>query len=160
MKDDQVLSGSPIGLSARGFASGKLSALREGLCSRCIIECSHGFWTDFGAAVLKDLQARRGLNSSFRIALVCLAISFLTVGLATRFAVGGSEISAVRTVQAHTPDAQRQHLLSDGLKWTAPTFSFTLFEPPYAFVYAVSAIFPCTNLCSESWLYNRPPPNS
>jgi hypothetical protein len=114
---------------------------------------------DFGEIVLTDFRARTRLNSSCRIALVCLSVSFLTVGLATRFAVAGSETSVVRAVQAHSPDTQKQHLLGDGLKWTAPAVSFTFFEPPRAFVYAVSAVFPCTNLCSESWLYNRPPPN-
>ena len=114
---------------------------------------------DSGAVVLTDFQAPKRLNCSYRIALVCLSVSFLTVSLATRFAVAGSETSAVRAVQAHSPDAQRQHLLGDGLKWTAPAVTFTLFVPPRAFVYAVSAVFPCTNLCSESWLYNRPPPN-
>jgi hypothetical protein len=108
--------------------------------------------------VLTDLRDRRDLTSSCRIALVCLAVCFLTVSLATRFAVADTETSAVTTIQAHSPDAQRQHLLSDGLKWTAPVVSFKLFEPPRDFVYAVSAVFPCTNLCSESWLYNRPPP--
>ena len=94
--------------------------------------------------MLTDLRDRR-VTSSCRIALVCLAVA-------------DTETSAVTTIQAHSPNAQRQHLLSDGLKWTAPVVSFKLFEPPRDFVYAVSAVFPCTNLCSESWLYNRPPP--
>ena len=107
-----------------------------------------------------DFRFRKRLRSSGRFVLVFLAISCLTVSLATRFAVTGSETAAVRVVQDHSPDAQRQHLLGDGLKWTAPAVSFTLLEPPRSFVPAVSAVFPVTNLSFESWLYNRPPPNS
>jgi hypothetical protein len=114
---------------------------------------------DFGAAVLTDFRAGKRLSCSGRVALICLAICCLTVSLATRFAVSGSETSSVTAVQAQSADAQRQNLLSDGLKWTAPAVSFTLFEPPRSFVYAVPAVFPSTNLWSETWLYNRPPPS-
>jgi hypothetical protein len=107
-----------------------------------------------------DFRFRKRLISSARVTVVVLAICSLAVSLATRFAVAGSESAAVRVVQAQSPDAQRQHLLGDGLKWTAPAASFTLFEPPRSFVPPVSAIFPSTNLSFESWLYNRPPPNS
>lgn len=109
--------------------------------------------------MLTDFRARKRLSSSRRIALVCLAVCCLTVSLATRFAVTGLETTDVRVVQAHSPDAQRQNLLGNGLKWFAPFFSLTAFQPPRSFVYAVSAVFPSTNLSSESWLYNRPPPN-
>jgi hypothetical protein len=94
------------------------------------------------------------------VALVVLAICSLTVSLATRFTISGSESSDVRAVQAHSPDGHGQRLLSDGIKWSAPVASFTQFQPPRSFVYAVSAVFPSTNLSSESWLYNRPPPQS
>jgi hypothetical protein len=107
-----------------------------------------------------DLRFRKRLSSSGRLALVFLTICCLTVSLATRFAAASSEPSAVRAVQAHSPDAQPQNLLSDGLKWTAPAVSLTLFEPPRSFVPAVSAVFPSTNLSFESRLYNRPPPRS
>jgi hypothetical protein len=105
-----------------------------------------------------DFRVSKHLSSSWRLALVCLAVCGLTVSLATRFAAAGSETAAVRAVQARSPDAQRQHLLGDGLKWTAPAASFALFEPPRSLVPAVSAVFPSTNLSFESWLYNRPPP--
>ena len=106
-----------------------------------------------------DFRFRKRVSSSGRVALICLAICCLTVSLATRFAVGGSETSSAATVQAQSSDAQRQNLLSDGLKFTAPAVSFRLFEPPRSFVYTVSAVFPSTNLWSESCLYNRPPPS-
>jgi hypothetical protein len=114
---------------------------------------------DFGAAVVTNFRARMRLSSSFRTAIICLAICSLTVSLATRFTVPGSETPNLTVVRAHAPETQRQRLLGDGLKWTAPTFSFTLFEPRRSAVYAASAVFPSTNLSSESWLYNRPPPS-
>jgi hypothetical protein len=121
---------------------------------------SCSFREDLGAVMPIDSRFRKRPRSSGRLTLVFLAICCLTISLATRFAVTGSETAAVRVVQAHSPDAQRQHLLGDGLKWTAPAVSFALFEPPRSFVPAVSAVFPATNLSFESWLYNRPPPNS
>lgn len=110
--------------------------------------------------MLINFHVRKRLISSGRFALVLLAICCLTISLATRFAAGSSETASVRAVQAHSPDAQRQNLLGDGLKWSNPAVSFTLFEPPRSFVPEVSAVFPSTNLSFESWLYNRPPPNS
>jgi hypothetical protein len=107
-----------------------------------------------------DFCVRKRLNSSGRFTLVFLAICCLTVSLATRFAAASSETAAVRAVQDRSPDAQRQNLLGDGLKWTGPALSFTLFEPPRSFIPAVSAVLPSTNLSFESWLYNRPPPRS
>jgi hypothetical protein len=110
--------------------------------------------------MLIDFRVRKRLSSSGRFALVLLAICCLTISLATRFAAASSETASVRAVQAHSPDAQRQNLLGDGLKWSGPAISFTLFEPPRSFVPEVSAVFPSTNLSFESWLYNRPPPTS
>jgi len=98
------------------------------------------------------------LRPSSRLLLVCLAIGCLTVSLATRFTTNPTESPNVRIVQAQSSDAERQHLLGDGIQWIAPTFSFALFVPQRSVVPAESAVFPPTNLLSESWLYNRPPP--
>lgn len=112
---------------------------------------------DFGATGLADF--RLGLSSWRRITLIGLAIFSLTVSLATRFTISASETPAARSVQAHSPDAHRQNLLGDGIRWTAPASSFTVFEPPRALVYAVPADLPFTSFWSENWLYNRPPPS-
>jgi hypothetical protein len=109
--------------------------------------------------MLEHSRARVRLASRCRIAVVLLAIFFLTVSLATRYTVLGPELQKVTTVKSGSPDAKRQHLLSDGLQWTAPASGFTLFQPPQSSVLTVSAVFPSTNLSSESWLYNRPPPS-
>ena len=113
----------------------------------------------FGAFLLTYLCTRLRLSSSYQVALVCLAICSLAVSLATRFTIPVSETPGKTSVQTYSPHAHRQHLLCDGLKWTAPASSFTLFEPPRALVYAVPAVFPSTNAYSETWLYDRPPPS-
>ena len=109
--------------------------------------------------MLRGLRAGIRLSCPLRLVVVCLAIGCLTVSLATRFSISGAEPARVRAVQAHAPDAQRQHLLGDGDQWTAPPSTFTLLEPPRAVAYAVLAIFPSTNVSFESWLYDRPPPS-
>jgi hypothetical protein len=109
--------------------------------------------------MLEHSRARVSLGSRCRIAVVLLAILCLTVSLATRFTVLGPDVQKVTTVKSQSPDAKRQHLLSNALQWTAPASSFTLFQPPRSSVFAVSVVIPSTNLSSESWLYNRPPPS-
>src|ERR1035437_9657943 len=109
--------------------------------------------------MLEHSRARANFASRCRIAIVLLAICSLTVSLATRYTALGAEVQKVTTVKSQSPDAKRQHLLSNALQWTAPASSFTLFQPPRSFVLTVSAVVPSTNLTSESWLYNRPPPS-
>ena len=110
----------------------------------------------------KPSNCRLGLprGSSCRIALVVLAIVCLTASLATRYALaGGIETPSIRAVKSNSPDAKTQNLLGDGLHWVAPTSIFRLLEPQRASAAVISAVFLPTNLSSESWLYNRPPPS-
>src|SRR5208283_1757741 len=104
-------------------------------------------------------RARSSLWSRCRIAIVVLAIFSLTASLATRYSALGSEVQKIAAVKSQSPDAQRQRLLGNALQWTAPAASFTLFQPPRSSVLTVSVVIPSTNLDSESWLYNRPPPS-
>ncbi len=104
-------------------------------------------------------RARVSLWSRCRIAIIVLAICSLTASLATRYSAEGSEVQNVAAVKSQSPDVHRQRLLSNALQWTAPVASFTLFQPPRSSVFAVSVVVPSTNLSSESWLYNRPPPS-
>jgi hypothetical protein len=112
--------------------------------------------------MLEHPRAAR-LWSRCRIVVVVLAICCLTVSVATRYTVLGTEVQSevrnVTTVKPLSLDARRQHLLSNALQWTAPASYFTLFQPPRSSVLTVSAVVPSTNLSSESWLYNRPPPS-
>ena len=116
---------------------------------------------------MPGLQTSR-LGTSFanrlRVAIVLLAICSLTGSVATRYTVlgpdSGPDFQKVTAVKSQVPDAKRQHLLANGLQWTAPAPSFTFYQPPRSAVFVVSVVVPSTNLNSESWLYNRPPPSS
>jgi hypothetical protein len=110
-------------------------------------------------ALLKHSRTLMRLRSSCRGALVVLAICSLTVSLATRYTVLDSKAPTGKIVKSQSSDAKRQHLVKDALKWTAPVAEFTLLPAVRSCVHAVSAVFPATNLSSESWLYNRPPPS-
>src|ERR1017187_7682556 len=105
-------------------------------------------------------RPRVSFASRRRIAVVVLAICSLTASLATRFAVVGWDVARVTIVKSKSAEAKRQHLLSKALQWTAPPAHFTLFQPPRSSVFTVSVAVPYTNLISESWLHNRPPPRS
>ena len=109
--------------------------------------------------MLEHSRVRIGFASRRGIAVVLLAICSLTLSLATRFTVVGPESEKVTTVKFHPPDAKKQHLLSNALQWTAPASSFTLFQPPRTSVLTTSIVIPATNLSTESWRYNRPPPS-
>ena len=109
----------------------------------------------FLAASLPDTCARRSLRAGLVLAAICA----LSVSLATRYTVQGSEAHSVKIVKSQSSDAKRQHLVRDALKWTAPVAKFTLLPAVRSSVHVVSAVFPATNLSSESWLYNRPPPS-
>src|SRR5271166_4237149 len=109
--------------------------------------------------MLGHCRARLRFASRRRIAIVLLAICSLTASVATRFALAGSDVQHQTTIKSQSAEAKRQHLLSKALQWTAPPASFTLFQPPRSSVLIVSVIVPYTNLSSESWLHNRPPPS-
>jgi len=109
--------------------------------------------------MLRRSGDRVTLATQFRIAVILLAVSCLTVSLATRYTLQGPEDQQGTAVKSQTLDAKRQHLLGDGLQFTAPASSFAPFQPPRSSVFAASAVVPPTNLSSESWLYNRPPPS-
>jgi uncharacterized membrane protein len=104
-------------------------------------------------------RARVSVASWCRIVVVVLAVFSLTASLATRYSSQGSEAQNVAEVKSQTPDSHRQRLLGNALQWTAPAASFALFQPPRSSVFTVSVVVPSTNLISESWLYNRPPPS-
>ncbi len=107
---------------------------------------------------VKHSRVRIDIASWCRIAVVVLAVFSLTASLATRYCLH-SEAQNVTTVKSQSPDSHRQRLLGNALQWTAPAESFTLFQPPRSSVLTVSVVVPSTNLISESWLYNRPPPS-
>jgi hypothetical protein len=94
-----------------------------------------------------------------RSALILLAVLSLTVSVATRYcALVRYDAHAPQFATSHSPEAKRQHLLNDGLHWSAPAVAFVLLEPPRAFSGALPAIPSITRPCSDNVHCTRPPP--
>jgi hypothetical protein len=108
-----------------------------------------------------DLASRWNLRRcrNWRAGLVLVAVLSLSVSVATRYTAANSDAASLKVVKSPSSDAKRQHLVRDAQKWTAPTPKFTVIPAVRSHVQIVSAVFPATNLSSESWLYNRPPPS-
>ena len=91
--------------------------------------------------------------------LIVIALFSLTISLATRYCVStASSNHPQTTATSHAPSPKRQHLVSDGLHWTAPSSTFTLFEPGPARSVLLPPFSPITSLYIGSSLHNRPPP--
>jgi hypothetical protein len=107
----------------------------------------------------KHTSVMQSFYSRVRIAVVLLAVISLTASLATRYSQVSPDSDRVASVKSQSPNSQRQRLLSNALQWNAPVASFSLFEPPRSAVFVLPDVGLTTNLTSESWLYNRPPPS-
>jgi len=98
--------------------------------------------------------------SLWRSTLILGAVLSLTVSLATRYCPAvRHETHATKIVASRSLDAQRQHLLNDGLHWVAPVAAFVLFEPARVSAAVLPAVPTVTRLNLEDCLYNRPPPS-
>lgn len=97
-------------------------------------------------------------RSTWRTLLILLAIFGISVSVATRYVVVGSS-SPESCIKCQSLDAKRQHLLSDGMHWTAPVASFIFFVAPKPSARIITLALPLHELYSEDWLYNRPPPS-
>jgi hypothetical protein len=106
---------------------------------------------------LSDFRMRS--TTCWRRTLILLAVVSLSISVATRYcAVVQSSLEATTLVKACPIDGKRQHLLNDGLHWSAPIATFVLLEPARASG-AVLAVVPLfTRLYVEDSLYSRPPP--
>ena len=92
-------------------------------------------------------------------ALILGAVLSLTIHVASRYCyVTGAETQTLNAAKAHSPDAKRQHLLNDGLHWSAPA-AFVLFKPTGVFAALLPAVPSITRLYSEDCRYSRPPPS-
>jgi hypothetical protein len=93
--------------------------------------------------------------------LIATAVFSLTMNVATRYCfMAGAETHMIKRVMSHSPNGERQRLLSDGSHWVAPAANFRLFEPRPARRIGTRNVSPITDLYSETCLYNRPPPTS
>ncbi len=117
-------------------------------------QCGPGTW------LLKSFMVtsvRR--NRLRRVAMIFFTVLSLAVSVATRYCLVGRRDTRVTTiVTSHSLDAHRQHLLNDGVHWSAPASAFVLFEPIRGFFLVRPAVPPRIRLYSEDYLYNRPPP--
>jgi hypothetical protein len=89
-------------------------------------------------------------------ALVGLVLFALVISLATRtFHNTGSSAA---TVQSFSPQAVRQHMDRDAVRWTAPVIIMAFAQAPAPYPRVAAAGPPLPTLLLEEKLYNRPPP--
>jgi len=98
-------------------------------------------------------------NDRWLIALILGAVLSLAINVATRYTtITPQEASRTKSATAHSLDVQRQHLLNDGLHWSAPAEKFVLLEPARLSNAVLLSVPPVTRVYSEESLYDRPPP--
>ena len=97
-------------------------------------------------------------SGSWHRALVLGTVLALTISLATRYSTVRREAGTTKIAISQSLDAKRQHLLNDGLHWTAPAATFVLFEPAEVSSALMPVAPPTTRLYAEDLLYSRPPP--
>jgi hypothetical protein len=94
----------------------------------------------------------------WRRALVLGAVLSLAISVATRYSIVVRRETATKIVTSQSLDAKRQHLLKDGLHWSAPAATFVLFEPAGVHVAGLPAVSAVPQLYATDFLYSRPPP--
>jgi hypothetical protein len=104
------------------------------------------------------VKERREMSVWHR-SLILGAVLSLTVSVATRYSTVVQQEAAAKIVTSQSLDAKRQHLLNDGLHWSAPAVAFVLFVPAGASAVVLPAVPPIPRLYSEDLLYSRPPPS-
>jgi hypothetical protein len=93
----------------------------------------------------------------WRWALVNVVMLSLVVTLATRtFHDTTSSLST--TVQSSSPQAMRQHMDRDAIRWAAPVATVAVAQAPTFYPRMAPAGPPLPTLLLEENLYNRPPP--
>ena len=119
---------------------------------------THGFGTGERPAA-NGKRTVRGVQLRHR-ALILGAVLALATNVATRYcSVTIVETHALKIAQWHSLDAQRQHLLNDGLHWLAPAATFVLFEPAKALAAVPLSVSPALRLHSDECRFSRPPPS-
>lgn len=92
----------------------------------------------------------------WRLAFVCVVMFSLVLTLATRTFRGTTSDS--RAVQSNSPQAMRQHMDRDAVRWVAPVANVTALLVPTFYPRVAPAGQPIPTLLIEENLYNRPPP--
>ena len=99
-------------------------------------------------------------SAFWRKALVLSAVLSLAISVATRYSMVEQQETALKIVKSQSLDAARQHLLKDGLRWSAPAATFVLLQPAEVFHAELPAMPSLVRLRAEDFLYSRPPPSS
>jgi hypothetical protein len=105
------------------------------------------------------MRGRRSQHSFWRRALVLGAVLSLAISVATRYSAVGPQRTATKILTSQSLDAKRQHLLKNGLHWSAPAATFVLFEPTQVLVAGLPAVPLEPQLYATDFLYSRPPPS-
>jgi hypothetical protein len=92
----------------------------------------------------------------WRLAFVSVVIVTLVLTLATRTFPGTTSHSPV--VQSNSPQAMRQHMDRDAVRWAAPVANMVVSQAPTFYPRVAPAGPPLPTLLLEENLYNRPPP--
>lgn len=92
----------------------------------------------------------------WRVAFVCVVMSSLVLSLATRTFGGTASRSIV--VQSNSPQAMRQHMDRDAVRWAAPVAKLVVSQAPTFYPRVAPSGPPLPTLLLEENLYNRPPP--
>ena len=106
----------------------------------------------------KEGTTDAGLRSVpwWRWAFVGVVMFSLVITLATRtFHV---TVPHSTTVQSNSPQAMRQHMDRDAIRWAAPVAKVTVSQAPTFYSRVAPAGPPLPTLFLEKSLYNRPPP--
>ena len=93
--------------------------------------------------------------------VVLLAVSALTVSVATRYCAPQSSFSyAVKTVHKHSsPEQIRQRLTKNAVNWMPQVGQTGILQAPTSYPRIAPAGPPIPGLLLETSLYNRPPPS-
>jgi hypothetical protein len=92
----------------------------------------------------------------WRWALVGVVMCSLVLTLATRTFDDTTSLST--TVQSSSPQAMRQHMDRDAVRWAAPVATIAVAQAPTFYPRVTPAGPPLPTLLLEENLYNRPPP--
>jgi hypothetical protein len=93
----------------------------------------------------------------WRLALVSVVMVSLVLTLATRTFRGTTPHSIA--VQSNSPQAMRQHMDRDAVRWVAPVATIVLSQAPTFYPSVEPAGPPLPTFLLEENLYNRPPPS-
>jgi hypothetical protein len=93
----------------------------------------------------------------WRFAFVCVVMFSLVLTLATRTFRGTTSHSIA--VQSNSPQAMRQHMDRDAVRWAAPVAEIVVSQAPTFYPRVAPAGPPLPTLLLEENLYNRPPPS-